>query len=128
MSDSHNYKNEDYQKLKTLSHERHLYLNLSLKQYYCEMEEQKKMKAIMEKTMEILSIKRVTEILGYKSRRSALRWCINNGVEIFSYHGSARKYVLKAQFEWVRYKKMFSKLVKKTPELSQHLPGSLADI
>lgn len=82
----------------------------------------------METLNETLTLKNVTEILGYKNRRSAIRWCINNGVEIFSYHGSARKYVLKAQFEWVRYKKLFSKLIKKTPELNQQLPGALTDI
>jgi hypothetical protein len=68
---------------------------------------------------ETLSLKMVTEILGYRNRRSAIRWCANNGVEIFSYHGSARKFVIKAQFEWVRYQKLFAKIVKKNPELKQ---------
>ncbi len=71
----------------------------------------------METTNEIMNLNKVADTLGYKNRRSAIRWCINNGVEIFSYHGSARKYVLKAQFEWVQYQKMFKKFVKKNPEL-----------
>lgn len=75
----------------------------------------------MEPTNEIMSLKAVADSLGYKNRRSAIRWCINNGVEIFCFHGSARKYVLKAQFEWIRYQKMFTKLIKKNPELKSIL-------
>jgi hypothetical protein len=88
----------------------------------------KKTKIEMETMNEILTLNEVAEILDYKNRRSAIRWCINNGVEIFNFHGSARKYVLKAQFEWVRHKKMFSKLIKKTPEINQQLLGKIADI
>lgn len=71
----------------------------------------------MDTTHVTMSLKEVADILNYKNRRSAIRWCINNGVEIFSFHGSARKFVIRAQFEWVRYQKMFTKMVKKNPEL-----------
>lgn len=73
----------------------------------------------MEADDEILGINVVMRILGYKSRRSALRWCANNGVQILSFHGSPRKYVSLRQFEWVRTKKMVSRLFKKIPELKQ---------
>jgi hypothetical protein len=73
----------------------------------------------MEALNEILTLNAVAEKLGYKNRRSAIRWCINNGVEILKYHGTNRKYVLLKQFEWVRSQKVVSKLIKKAPELKQ---------
>ena len=75
----------------------------------------------MEEKSEILNLNMVAEILGYKNRRSAIRWCKNNGVDILRYHGSSRKYVLLKQFEWIRSQKMISKIIKKMPELKQQL-------
>jgi len=66
---------------------------------------------------EIINIRTVAELLGYKNRRSAIRWCINNGVEILNYHGSKRKYVLAKQFEWIRYQKIFNKIKKRNPDI-----------
>jgi len=52
----------------------------------------------MEATMEILTLKKAAEILGYRNRRSTVRWCINNGVDLINHIGSRRIFVRASQF------------------------------
>lgn len=47
---------------------------------------------------ERMVMRKVAEILGYRSMRSVYRWCRNNGVGILSDFGTRRKYVLAAEF------------------------------
>ena len=51
---------------------------------------------------DILTLKVVAKVLGYKNRKSVIRWCLNNGVRICNHHGTNRKFVIAEQFNWVR--------------------------
>lgn len=59
---------------------------------------------IMETPKEILTLKAVADCLGYKNTRTVIRWCINNGVSVFSY-GSKWKFVSVKQFELTFFKR-----------------------
>ena len=49
-----------------------------------------------------LYIKDLQNELPYRDRRTLLKWCMNNGVGVFSDVGSNRLYVLKEEFEFAK--------------------------
>ena len=53
---------------------------------------------------ERIYIQEIQNELQYKDRRSVIRWCKNNNVQIFSYTGSYKKFVLKDEFEKALFK------------------------
>jgi len=42
----------------------------------------------------------VSILLGYKQNRTTVRWCLINGVKVYSHHGTRRKFVLAEKLEW----------------------------
>lgn len=52
---------------------------------------------------ELLTIKEIQNELQYKDRRSIIRWCQYNNVQIISYVGTYKKFVIKEEFEREKY-------------------------
>jgi len=48
---------------------------------------------------ERITIKALAIELGYKDKRSVIKWCKNNGVRILKFIGSNKRYINKNEFE-----------------------------
>jgi hypothetical protein len=64
----------------------------------------------------IIFLREVADILEYKDKRSAEKWCKENGVEIFCDKETSRKYIIRIQFQYARLKKFISFLRREYKE------------